>query len=155
MKRLIGPAIATVAFASMLVLFAAPKRVLPKVHAENDGDACTADTLNGPYGFVITGTILGGPLAGPLAIVGVTTFDGVRNISADQTANANGNVLVEHETGTYTVNSNCTGSSTVGGHTANFVILSGGKEQQLVGTDRGAVITGSFKKMSPAAASPR
>ena len=145
MKRLISPMIVIVAFASMLILFAVPKRVLPIVQADDANEACTLTTLNGPYGFVITGTIVG---FGPLAIVGVATFDGAGNVSTDQTANANGNVFPEHETGTYTVNSNCTGSSTVGGHTANFVILARGSEWQLLGTEHGIVITGSFKKMS-------
>ena len=157
MKRVIGPLIATLAFICILVLFAAPKRVLPKVHDEDDIEACTAATLNGPYGFVITGTIVG---LGPLALVGVATFDGDGNISVDQTPNVNGHLppppqLPEHETGTYIVKSDCTGSSTVGGHHANFVILAGGREQQIIGTDGGAVTTGTFKKMFPAAASPR
>ena len=103
MKRVIGSIIAIVALVSMIVLFAVPKRVLPKVHAEDDDAGCTAATLNGPYGFVLTGTIVG---FGPIAIVGVTTFDGAGNESSDQTTNVNGNAFPEHHTGTYTVNSN-------------------------------------------------
>jgi hypothetical protein len=146
MKRLISSLIAIFACTAILILLTTPKRALPKVHAEDDAEACTAATLNGPYGLTLTGTIVG---VGPLAIVGVATFDGERNISVTQTANVNGNAFPEHETGTYTVSSNCTGSSTVGGHGANFVILAGGREQILIGTDHGTVLTGTFKKMFP------
>jgi hypothetical protein len=151
MKRLISPMIAIVAFASMLILFTVPKRVLPKVQADDADEVCTLATLNGPYGFVLTGTVVN---FGPIAIVGVATYDGAGGIVADQTASINGNVVPEHNVGTYTVNSDCTGSSKVsplGGpeHNANFVILDKGRELQLLVTDHGVVVNGTFKKMFP------
>jgi hypothetical protein len=147
MKRLISPIIAIVAFVSMLILFTVPKRVLPKVQADVAENVCTLSTLNGPYGLVLTGTIVG---VGPFSQVGIVNFDGAGHISAKETTSFVGAIIPRHPAfGTYTVNSDCTGSSSIGGHTADFVIVDGGDEQQLLVTDPGAVITGSFKKVFP------
>jgi hypothetical protein len=52
--------------------------IVPRVHAQ---EGCSVATLQGAYGFYRTGTT---PV-GPLAAVGIATFDGQGNTSARQT----------------------------------------------------------------------
>ncbi len=66
-----------------LLLVMSPSRghkstVLPRVHAQ---EGCSVATLNGTYGFYRTGTVP----AGPLAAVGIATYDGNGNSTARQT----------------------------------------------------------------------
>ena len=106
--------------------------------------ACTLASLNGPYGFTGTGTIIG---EGPVASVGTFTFDGEGIIVGHFSQSRNGNLNHQSPTGTYTVNSNCTGSWTLSnGSEVDFVIVAGGDELMWVRTDPGVVITAVGKK---------
>ena len=116
--------------------------------AQDDRDrhdhACTLASLNGPYGFTGTGTING---EGPVASVGTFTFDGEGIIVGHFSQSRNGNLNHQSPTGTYTVNSNCTGSWTLSnGSEVDFVIVAGGDELMWVRTDPGVVITAVGKK---------
>jgi len=77
---------------------------------------CTNATLIGVYAFQITGQILvPAPAAGPVSGVALTTFDGNGNLTQIDHVVHNGVVPVEEwrpATGTYTVNSDCTGTFT-------------------------------------------
>ena len=108
-------------------------------------EGCTVVTLKGSWGFLVTGTIIG---VGPIAVNGVAQFDGAGNFERNETAVVNGHVLpTEHITGTYTVNSDCTGTTADSlGHTSEFSIVSNRKEMLSVGTDNGSVTTISLKK---------
>ncbi len=70
---------------------------------------CSLSKLAGTYGLTTTGSILG---IGPVAAVGLITFDASGNISGSQTRSLNGEVADETFTGTATVNSDCTGTDT-------------------------------------------
>ncbi len=52
-------------------------------------------------------------MAGPFAAVGTDTFDGNGNIMGAASLDLNGNIVSATETGTYKVNSDCTGTYTV------------------------------------------
>ena len=116
--------------------------VVPRAHAE---EGCTLVTLKGSWGFLLNGTIIG---VGPIAIEGVAQLDGEGNFFRDERAVVNGNVLPpEHITGTYTVSSDCTGTTADSlGHTSQFSIVDNRKEILSVGTDTGSVITVTLKK---------
>jgi hypothetical protein len=116
--------------------------IVPKARAE---DGCTLDTLKGTWGFVFNGTIIG---FGPIAVVGVATFDGEGHFSRDERAVVNGNVLPrEFITGTYTVSGNCTGTTAdTLGNSSEFVIVSNRKEIISIGTHPGTVSTITLKK---------
>jgi hypothetical protein len=109
-----------VVFASMLVLVLAPN-----VRAGED-KRCTNATLEGPYGAISNGTVFG---QGLTAQVGIWTFDGNGNAALAGT-NVSEDKGVQHvtDTGTYTVNSDCTGSSVIGVRTFDFVIIDNGQE---------------------------
>lgn len=54
--------------------------LVPKVHAQ---EGCSVATLHGAYGFFRTGTVSAGTTsAGPLAAVGILTFDGTGAVAA-------------------------------------------------------------------------
>jgi hypothetical protein len=139
-----------------LVTVFATAFVLATVPGAQAGE-CSNRTLAGNWGYTITGTTFNnGPvLSGPFAAVGRQILDLKGNITGTQTANLNGNVFRQVLTGTYTVNSDCTGSSTVflvpPGVTSHvdFVVVNGGTEMRIIGTDPGEVTTGNFKKLFP------
>ena len=102
---------------------------------------CSNATLKGAYADQDTGTIVG---AGPFAGVNVDTFDGKGHLTIKGWSSVNGAVSAGTETGTYKVNSNCTGTYKVEGAgftvDAFFVIAEDGKELKIVITDTGNVI---------------
>ena len=117
----------------------------PGALAESEEHGCSLRTLKGTWGFELNGTIIG---FGPIAIVGVATFDGAGNWSRNERAVVNGNVLPrELILGTYTVNDDCTGTTAdTLGHTSEFVIVGNRKQIISIGTDAGSVATITLKK---------
>ena len=111
----------------------------------DDDSGCTAATIAGSYGTLLTGTIVG---FGPIAQVGVATYDGAGHWSRTETTNVNGNTFpIETIAGTYNVNADCTGSTQdEQGHASTFVIVNHGKEILVLVTDHGVVLTVDQKK---------
>jgi hypothetical protein len=76
---------------------------------------CTDSTIRGTYAFTIHGQIL--TPGGPLLVDGIakTTFDGDGELTQVDAVAINGNIPViwHPSTGTYTVNSDCTGTMTL------------------------------------------
>lgn len=69
-------------------------------------DVCTVATLSGGYGF----TRFGATTAGPLAAVGLTTYDGAGNWVTTQSLSRSGAFSFDvASSGTYAVNEDCTG----------------------------------------------
>ena len=121
--------------------------------------ACTTTILQGGYGAGTTGLIntSGNPndirirTFAPFAEAVYFLFDGHGNLSGTSTADFAGSVFPVTFTGTYTVNSNCTGSLTVDAGASgivhrDLVIVDAGKEVEFVSTDPGVVIAGYMKK---------
>jgi hypothetical protein len=111
-------------------------------------------SLHGTYAIHAQGTVLAG-LPGtpfPFGEAGLITLDGKGNHSGKTTVNLGGNVQTPTFTGTYTVNSDCTGSITVISslglqlHDA-IVITRGGLATVDVQTDPFAVITRTLEKI--------
>jgi hypothetical protein len=78
--------------------------------AKDDDARCTIHSARGTYGFALLGTL---PIAGLVSTGGATTFDGQGNQSGKFIVTTS--VSVEQFTfaGTYTVNSDCTGTATL------------------------------------------
>ena len=116
------------------------------MQAHEGSRGCSVATLNGDYGQVLKGEVLG---VGPIVAVGVTTFDGKGHFVADQTINLDGNVFQAPLTGTYTVNSNCIGiADAVGTGLHSFVIIDGGKQMDLMDNNTAEVLTIHFTKLN-------
>ena len=103
-------------------------RFLPGVHAE---EGCSVSTLNGSYGFYRTGTTS----VGPLASVGIATYDGNGTTTTRQTIRKNGVTTQDLFTGptqvaSYEVDPDCAGRllNPDGSAFSHFVVVGGGKE---------------------------
>ncbi len=153
MKRTLGAVFAVAVLATLLVLGPIPKIQVPVVHA---AAGCTLATLRGNYAFIYTGAgapghSLRGLNNAPSAAVGVLAFDGAGNLSASYTVVFNGaaaETTSVPDTGTYTVNSDCTGTltdATIDAH-FNMVIVGGGAELFNIQTDAGGTNTLDAKK---------
>ena len=105
-------------------------------------------TKRGTYLVAGTGTIVG---VGPISAVGEITYDGQGNSVATVTLSVNGTI---HSgvtvTGTYTVNSDCTGSHTEsdGAH-YDFVVTPDGNTASWIETDSGTVVSGTEVRLRP------
>ena len=130
--------------------------IAPTANAHDKG--CSNATLKGTFAEKDTGFVINPPPtpASLFAGVNLDTFDGKGTITATGFATLDGNGGPQTETGTYTVNPDCTGTYEVtispGGFTAHasFVIDDGGKELQIIVTDAGNVITCIARKQFPA-----
>lgn len=121
-------------------------------HAQGPWHRCSVNKLHGQYGFKIDGSNVA-PAPGKFAAVGIQTFDGVGNFSATNYISVDGGVGLFSFTGTYTVNSDCTGVMTahfLGGITSSnyFVLVQDGKQFYTISLDPGSVITGVFTKIA-------
>jgi hypothetical protein len=134
---------------SLLFVLAVVVTTTSSVYAQ-----CSNATLTGSYGFKQDGfgtrnDKAGGP-AVPFAGVGVVTFDGAGNASftLTQVFNSEGGVPFEAIPGTYTVNSDCTGTVTIEDFGLHFYIVTvgGGAEFFAIQTDIGATTTIDGKK---------
>jgi len=126
----------------------------PTVQASDKG--CSNATLRGSYAQNGTGAVTAPPdQAGPFANVGTLIFDGNGGVTGSLVVSSNGSSSPVTETGTYTVNSDCTGTYTVQiapfGITSQafFAIDTNGDELEIIVTDPGAVITCVAKKLFP------
>lgn len=123
--------------------------------------ACNNRLIAGSYGFVIQGNKLGGPgPIGPQVGVAMTEFDGRGKLIQIDTVTVDGEVVADFThpvaTGTYRVNSDCTGTFTINftdGRPpveANFVVVESGWEIDTVvvsaGGNQGIIATSSVGK---------
>ncbi len=130
-------------------------------YAQNSFPVCNNRLITGAYGFSIQGTKLGGAgYTGQQVGVAMTQFDGIGALSQIDTVTVAGEVVADFThtpaTGTYTVNSDCTGTFTINftdGRppvTANFVVVDAGAEIDTVVTSaggaQGIIATGSIGK---------
>ena len=130
-----------------------PGGTLPKVLAHEEAlEACSVATLDGTYALTFSGFFTRGPVPAtinnftPVAGGGLVTFDGEGNLSASETVSVGGLVNPVITTGTYTVNSDCTGTFTTPHAHLNLVILRKGREIQAVNTDPGNDVLDNFAK---------
>lgn len=116
---------------------------------------CSNATLTGNYPFILSGSnapahsVTGKNTFGN-ASVGVLTFDGAGTVTASYTVVFNGHATSTSvpDTGTYTVNSDCTGTTTdpTNGTHFNIVTVGGGAEVFGIETDEGFTVTFVAKK---------
>ena len=116
---------------------------------------CSVASLSSKYGFEYTAfavpgrAVLATKNSNPIAAAGVLTFDGAGNLSASYTLSSGGDISrATSDTGTYTVNADCTGSFTdaTGGVHFNLVIVGGGTKVFAIDTDDGLTAIVDAKK---------
>jgi hypothetical protein len=154
MKRILSAFLAFAVLAALTIVATTSKYTVHRVYAQS---GCSLATLTGNYAFSQPGftpkNAMGIPL--PIAVVGVSTFDGAGNVSATFTDMSPGKptyIAVQGTgAGTYTVNSDCTGSASftsgsAAGETLNMVIIGGGTEVFGINTTPFVIATADFKK---------
>ena len=130
-------------------------------YAQSNSPACNNKLIAGNYGFTVQGTKLAGAgPTGPMVGVAMTRFDGKGGLSQIDTVTIDGEVVADwthtRATGTYSVNSDCTGTFTINFKdnrptvVTNFVVVANGDEIDTVvisaGGDQGILATGSIGK---------
>jgi|ERR1035441_4603111 hypothetical protein len=130
-------------------------------YAQSESPACNNKLIAGNYGFTVQGNKLGGQgPTGSQVGVAMAEFDGKGGFTQIDTVTISGEVVADFThtpaTGTYTVNSNCTGTFTINftdGRppvVANFVVVDNGLEIDTVvisaGGNQGILATSSIGK---------
>ena len=114
MKRTFPVLMIGATLAALVVLAPTGKKsisLVPAVHAQDQNSGCSLARAAGSYGVSDSGTIVG---IGPIAIVSLATLDAGGAISGKSTLSENGNISQRTLSGTYTVNRDCTGTTTFG-----------------------------------------
>ena len=104
MKRNNAPTTLAICFVVTMVLsMAATAQVV--------NPACSLVRAAGTYGFSTSGTVIG---VGPRVSEGTITLDAAGNVTNGRaTSSLNGTITQEEFSGTYTVNSDCTGTASL------------------------------------------
>jgi hypothetical protein len=122
--------------------------IVPAAKADDKG--CTNAILKGTFAHTATGFEIAPPaIAGPIAGVGVDTFDGKGGVTTSATVSLNGNSVPITATGTYKVNPDCTGTYVIPGTTLFFVIADSGNEIHAICIDSGVVLNHTFRRQFP------
>lgn len=127
--------------------------VAPTANADDKG--CTNLSLSGTFAVTTTGYGVAAPdPVGPaFAQVSMQTFDGNGGTSNAGMSNANGKVGQANNTGTYTVNPDCTGTFTLSvaqGHSTWFFVISDNwNEIRAICVDPFAVLTKIGRRIYP------
>lgn len=118
-------------------VFASLFMVAATAHADARG--CSNASLRGGYGFHGMATIV--PAGTPRGLLGVFTFNGNGYWSATLTLNDNGTVRRVTDSGSYSVNADCTGTlSPVAGGTIEIVVADRGREFYQMRTDPSSIV---------------
>jgi len=118
----------------------------PSVRAQS---GCSAHSLAAPYSYSVSGTYY--DTAGDVFAygdMGVFTPDGNGNLTGSDTLSNDGLIKRRTFTGTYTVNSDCTGSakftySDNSSATVDLTLANAGKAINFIDTDNNVIVTGT------------
>jgi len=134
-----------------IILYAMLFALAPAANAHG----CSMSDVVGNYGYTSSGTIVTPPV-GAFATVGHVTFGATGTLSGAQTTSIAGNFFDETVSGTYSVNSDCTGIATVNiyhgttlARTTNLNLVwdDNQKEVRAIFLTAGTVITIDAKKI--------
>ena len=122
-------------------------------------EGCNDASAVGSYAFKVDGTNVSIPLPGgpgPFAAVGKNTYDGMGHMAGVIVVSSNGTIISATYTGTYHVNTDCTGYKTftlsIGGTVGptidmDFVLDDDLREIRMIISDPGFAVSGSARKL--------
>ena len=126
-------------FVAVVCLFRHTSSVKAQSDPPNRG--CSVASLKGTYAFHRTG--VNNVIGGPIAQIGINVEDGEGRIKLIRTTRSENGVILDWfdqvEPGTYTVDSDCTG--TFFNQSQNLVVVDGGKRYFLLATGSGTIVT--------------
>jgi len=91
----------------LVIVFVTTFVVSMAAAAQAEDSACKLARAAAKYAFADNGTVVG---VGPRVAVGIFTLDSAGNLNGKATSSLNGTIADESFSGTYTVNSDCTGT---------------------------------------------
>ena len=89
--------------------FLASLLIVPVANARS----CSLTGCAGKYGFTLTGVVIPGTVPVPIAAVGRAALDATGNVRGTESRSVGGGFADETFTGTYAVNPDCTGTTTL------------------------------------------
>jgi len=116
---------------------------------------CTASNITGSYGFSAVGSGAVHPSTpGPsftVAIAGTYTFNADGTVNRSFTISEAGLIISAQDSGTYTVNSDCSGTAIfpntpLGSETINLTIVGGGSAIHWINATQGVALAGRMEK---------
>src|SRR5437667_7697215 len=116
---------------------------------------CSLANVAGSYGYTTSGLVAIGGTFVPAAAAGRITFDGNGHVNGTQTRVVAGSSLDETYSGTYSVNTTCTGSFTVlvepdtRTSTVDLVWTDNTNGASAVFTNPGFILTATARRISP------
>src|SRR6266853_1579899 len=150
MKSITKRFLSAVAVTFLGAVVLGPVSYAQSVEDQATDDGCTVASLHGSYGYYLSGPLIG---LGPVAAVGIVTLDGAGGLSAGDTVSNNGVISHRNGPGTYSMNSNCTGSVSLNGDflgfSADFTVVpaSRGREFTFIVTNPFTNQAGEAKKV--------
>jgi len=101
MKRHTASTMLTIVFLANLVVSSGTLQA-------KDHQGCSTVVTAGKWAFTDTGSVVG---IGPFGAIGTFTLDSAGNVVGEQTNGVNGNIARQTFTGSFTLNSDCTGAA--------------------------------------------
>jgi hypothetical protein len=139
----------TFALVALAALIGVPGLRVFRTHVARAQSGCSAGTLSTPYSYNAFGSYYDDQFNFYVySDVGVLIPDGNGGLTGSDTVSNDGTVARRTLTGSYTVNSNCTGNmkltfSVGGAASLDFVLFNGGKGINFVDTDNLVNVTGT------------
>lgn len=123
------------------------------VHAQA---GCSVNSWKGPYSYLLNGFAYDSQ--GNLLVLGASGRimpDGNGAVTGSDTLTLDGTIQRRTYTGTYTVNADCTGATTLTYSdgtklSSDIVVTSNGREVNLIDTDQDVILSGVGKQQFPA-----
>jgi hypothetical protein len=124
---------------------------LSNAQANHDYDVCGVHTLRGTYVFAASGFNIVAGVAQPKAIIEVIEFNGDGTLSVPSATLSVNGVIVRPppSIGTYTVESDCSGTILFGGPTFDIFISSRAAGIWMIQTNSNSVFQGTATRTSP------
>jgi hypothetical protein len=122
------------------------------------GGVCTNSIVSGTYYYLLTGNVLSGNQVAPDIELGKFVADGIGGLSGNSHASVAGSISAYTFTGTYSVQSNCTGIMTLlvnskSSGSFTFQVVNGGQGLMVAIAGPGAVTSGRAYRQTASAGS--
>ncbi len=124
------------------------------------GGNCSTSMVKGTYFYILAGTVSSGGQGEPYAELGELVADGSGGVSGKSFTNLNGHAETYSLVGTYSVQSNCTGSMTVRANSQltnalTFQVINNAQAMIVAISNAGEVVTGRAYRSTAGSGSPQ
>jgi hypothetical protein len=110
---------------------------------QKDKLRCSLSTLKGTYLFAADGVQIAGNDRLSFAVAGIEVYDGKGKLNGVVTLSVNGTIVRQSASASYTINKDCTGTSTSDtGEHFDLFIAPDGSQFTFIQTDEGSVLAG-------------